>query len=80
MATASKWEDSVSDFLFDLVALGHYIRPHLSKYAQTTQDKVDYYTYPSGTTVIKAFIAINFILFYDDRKRIIKKLKKDSLQ
>jgi hypothetical protein len=33
----------------------------------------------SGTTVIKAFIANDFI-FYDDRKHIIKELKKDSLQ
>jgi hypothetical protein len=37
-AIASKCKDSVSDFLFDVVALGRYIRPHLSKYAQTTQD------------------------------------------
>jgi hypothetical protein len=32
-----------------------------------------------GTTIIKAFIANNFI-FYDDRKRIIKELGEDSLQ
>ncbi len=68
MATASKCKDSVSDLLFDIVALGCYIGPRLSKYAQTTQeDKVDYHTYPLGTTVIKAFIANNFI-FYDKRK------------
>jgi hypothetical protein len=76
MATASKCKDSVSDFLFDVMALGRYIGPCLSKYAQTTQDKVDYH---SGTTVIKAFIANNFI-FYNDRKRIIKELNEDSLQ
>jgi hypothetical protein len=79
MATASKCEDSVSELLFNVVALSHYIQPHLSKYAQTTQDKVDYHTYPSGTTVIKAFIANNFI-FYAERKGIIKKLNEDSLQ
>jgi hypothetical protein len=78
-ATASKCKDSVRDLLFDIVALGCYIGLSLSKYAQTTQDKVNYHTYPSGTTVIKAFIANNFI-FYDDRKRIIKKLNKDLLQ
>ncbi len=78
-ATASKCKDSVSDLLFDVVALGRYIGPCLRKYAQTTQDKVNYHTYPSGTTVIKAFIANNFI-FYNDRKRIIKELNKDSLQ
>jgi hypothetical protein len=79
MATAGKCENSVSDLLFDVVTLGCYIGPCLSKYAQTTQDKVDYHTYPSGTRVIKAFIANNFI-FYDERKRIIKDLNEDSLQ
>jgi hypothetical protein len=77
MATASKCKDSVSDLLFDVVALGCYIGPCLSEYAQTTQDKVDYHTYPSGTTVIKAFIANNFI-FYDEWKHIIKELKEDT--
>jgi hypothetical protein len=71
MVTASKCKDSVSDLLFDVVALGRYIGPRLSEYTQTTQDKVDYHTYPSGTTVIKAFIANNFI-FYNSRKHIIK--------
>jgi hypothetical protein len=77
-ATARKCKDSVSDLLFNVVALGHYIGPRLSKYAQTTHDKVDYHTYPSGTSVIKD-IANGFI-FYNDRKRIIKVLKGDSLQ
>jgi hypothetical protein len=76
---ASKCKDSVSGLLFDIVALGCYIGPRLSKYAQTTQDKVDHHTYPSGITVIKAFIANNFI-FYDEKKRIVKDLNKDSLQ
>jgi hypothetical protein len=40
MAIASKCKDSVSDLLFDIVALGRYIGPCLSEYAQTTQDKV----------------------------------------
>jgi hypothetical protein len=44
-ATASKCKDSVSDLLFDIMALGCYIRPCLSEYAQTTQDKVDHHTY-----------------------------------
>jgi hypothetical protein len=46
MAIASKCKDSVSDLLFDVVALGCYIGPCLSKYAQTTQDKVNHHTYP----------------------------------
>jgi hypothetical protein len=36
------------------------------------------HTYPSGTTVVKAFIANNFI-FYDKKQRIIKDLNKASL-
>jgi hypothetical protein len=79
MATASKCEDSVSDLLFDVMALGCYIGPRLSEYAQTTQDKVNHHTYPSGEMVIKAFIANGFI-FYDEKKRIIMELNKDSLQ
>ncbi len=79
MATASKCEDSVSDLLFDIVAIGRYIGPRLSKNAQTTQDKVNHHTYPSGKTVIKAFIANDFI-FYDKKKRIVKDLNKESPQ
>ncbi len=78
-ATASKCEDSVSDLLFDILALGCYIGPCLSEYAQTTQDKADHHTYPYGKTVIKAFITNNFI-FYDEKKRVVKDLNEDSLQ
>ncbi len=79
MATASKCEDSVSDLLFNVLALGRYIGPCLSEYAQTTQDEVDHHTYPSGKTVIKVFIANDFI-FYEEKKRIVKDLKEESLQ
>jgi hypothetical protein len=51
----------------------------LSEYAQTTQDKVDYHTYPSGKTVTKAFVASNLI-FYDGKKHIVKILDEDSFQ
>ncbi len=78
-AIASKCKDSVSDLLFDVVALGCYIGPCLSEYAQTTQDKVDHHTYTSGKMVIKAFIA-NDCIFYDEKKRVVKDLNKDSLQ
>ncbi len=61
------------------MALGRYIGPRLSKYAQTTQDKVDHHTYPSGKMVIKAFIANNFI-FYNEKKRIVKDLNEVSFQ
>jgi hypothetical protein len=76
---SSKNCDSVNNLLFDFVSLGHYIGPRLSKNAQTTQDKVDYHTYPSGTTVIKAFVASDFI-FYDNKKHIVKILDEDSFQ
>jgi hypothetical protein len=66
-AIASKCKDSVSDLLFDVMALDHYIGPCLSEYAQTTQDKVDHHTYPSGKMVIKVFITNNFIL-YNEKK------------
>jgi hypothetical protein len=78
-ASASECKDLVSDLLFDVVTLGRYIGPCLSEYAQTTQDKVDHHTYPSGKLVIKAFIANDFI-FYDEKKRVIKDLNIDSLQ
>jgi hypothetical protein len=78
-ATASNCEDSISNLLFDAAALGRYIGPRLSEYAQNTQDKVNYHTYPSSTTGIKAFIANDFI-FYNNRKFIVKEISKNSLQ
>ena len=78
-AVSSKNCDSANNLLFDFVSLGRYIGPRLSEYAQTTQDKVDYHTYPSGTTVIKAFIADDFI-FYDGKRHIVKILDEDSFQ
>jgi hypothetical protein len=79
MTIASKCKDSVSDLLFNVMALGCYIRPRLSEYTQTTQDKVDHHTYPSDKTFIKAFIAKDFI-FCNEKKRVVKDLNKDSLQ
>jgi hypothetical protein len=79
MAIASECKDSVIDLLFNVVALGRYIGPRLSEYAQTTQDKVNHHTYASGKTVIKAFITNDFI-FYNEKKRVVKNLNKDSLQ
>jgi hypothetical protein len=76
---SSKNCDSANNLLFDFVSLGRYIGPRLREYAQTTQDKVDYHTYPSVTTVIKAFVASNFI-FYDGKKHIVKILDEDSFQ
>ncbi len=61
------------------MALGCYIGPCLSKYAQTPQDKIDHHTYPSDKTVVKAFIANDFI-FYNEKKCVVKDLNEDSLQ
>jgi hypothetical protein len=58
---SSKNCDLVNNLIFDFVSLGRYIGPRLSEYAQTKQDTVDYHTYPSGMTVIKAFVASDFI-------------------
>ncbi len=66
-AKASNCDDSVHNLLLNIMVLGHYIGPRLSEYAQTTQDKVNYHTYPSGHQVIKAFIT-NDYLFYDKRR------------
>jgi hypothetical protein len=57
MALASKCKDSVSDLLFDVVALGFYIRLCLSKYAQTTQDKQNVFLHDNCEQIY-------FILFF----------------
>jgi hypothetical protein len=51
----------------------------LSEYAQKKQKTVDRHTYPSGTTVIKAFTANDFA-FHDDKKRIIEVLDTESIK
>ncbi len=79
VAQASKCNDLVNMLLGDVVTLGRYISPRLSKYAQKTQKTVDVHVYPSGTTVIKAFTANDFV-FYDAKKNIIKNLTMDSIE
>ncbi len=78
MADAGKTEDSANALLHDVVILSHYISPRLSEYAQKNQKKVDVHTYPSGTTVTKAFIANDFI-FFDAKKHIIDDLSAESI-
>ena len=78
-AMTSKSSNLISNLLFNFVLLSCYIGPHLSKYAQTTQDKVDYHTYLSGKRIIKAFVANSFI-FYDEKNNIVMNLDKDSFQ
>ncbi len=64
--------NSNQNLLFDVLTLAHFIRPCVSEYAQTTQDKVDYHVYPSGTCVIKAFTANDFV-FYDKKGHVLTK-------
>jgi hypothetical protein len=64
---------------FDLVALGCYIGPHVSKYPQTTDKNVDYHVYPSGKQVIKAFTANNF-QFFDKNSQDITELSDTSIE
>jgi hypothetical protein len=64
--------------LFDLVVLGCYIGPCVSKYAQTTDKNVDYHIYPSGKKVIKAFTANDFC-FFDKNSQAITELSDDSI-
>ncbi len=70
--------DSDQNLLFDILTLARFIGPHVRKYAQTTQVKVDYPIYPSGTCVIKAFTANDFI-FYDKNGHILTKNDNSSL-
>jgi hypothetical protein len=71
--------DSEQRTLFDLIALGHYIGPRVSKYAQTTDENVDYHVYPSGKQVIKAFTA-NDSQFFDKNSQVITELSDTSIE
>jgi hypothetical protein len=61
-----------------MLTLSRFIGPRVSEYAQTTQDKVDYHVYPSGTRVIKAFTANNFV-FYDKSGHVLTKINNSTL-
>jgi hypothetical protein len=61
-----------------MLILSHFIGPRVSEYAQTTQDKVDYHVYPSGTHAFKAFTANDFV-FYDKSGHVLKKNNDSTL-
>jgi hypothetical protein len=61
-----------------MLTLSRFIGPRVSEYAQTTQDKVDYHVYPSGTRFIKAFTTNNFV-FYDKSGHVLKKINNSTL-
>ncbi len=77
-ASSSHSCDADWDLLFDILTLACFIGPRVSEYAQTTQDKVDYHVYPSGTRVIKAFTANDFV-FYNKNGHVLKKIDYSSL-
>jgi hypothetical protein len=66
------------NLLFVILTLAHVIRPRVSEYAQTIQDKVNNHVYPSGTRVIKAFTANDFI-FNDKNVHVLTKIDDSSL-
>ncbi len=70
--------DSEQRTLFDVTTIGRYLGPRVSKYAQTTDTKVDYHVYPSGRKVIKAFIANDF-QFIDVTGQVITELSVASI-
>jgi hypothetical protein len=72
-------QDSEQCTLFNLVALGCYIGPCVSKYAQTTDKNVDYHVYPSGKQVIKAFTANDF-QFFNKNRQVITELSDTSIE
>jgi hypothetical protein len=72
-AFSSHLHDSDQNLLFDMLTLSRFIGPCISEYGQTTQDKGDYHVYPSGTRVIKAFTANDFV-FYDKSGQVLKKI------
>ncbi len=77
-ASSSHSCNSDQNLLFDILTLARFIRPRISEYAQTTQDKVDYHVYPSGTCVIKAFTANDFV-FYNKNGHVFTKIDNSSL-
>jgi hypothetical protein len=76
-ALSSHSHDSDQNLIFDILTLACFIGPHVSEYAQTAQDKVDYHVYPSGTCIIKAFTANNFV-FYDKNDHVLTRINNPS--
>jgi hypothetical protein len=69
--------DSDHSLLFEILTLAYFIGPRVCEYAQTTQDKVDRHIYPSGTQVIKAFTAHDFI-FHDKNGNVLAQVNEAS--
>ena len=78
-SNVSRLPDSEQRTLFDLVALGRYIGPRESKYAQTMDKNMDYHVYPSGKQVIKLFTANNF-QFFNKNSQVITEFSDTSIK
>jgi hypothetical protein len=77
-ASSSHSCDSDQNLLLNILTLAGFIKTCISDYAQTTQDKVDYHVYSSGTHVIKAFTANDFV-FYHKNGHVLKNIDDSSL-
>ena len=62
--------DSAESVIFDWITLGRVAGFRVAEYAQTTQNKVDEFEYPSGNRVIKAFIPPDW-QFYNKKGRLM---------
>jgi hypothetical protein len=60
-AQASKNINSIDKTLNDITTINRYLGCRASEYAQTKQDEVDYFTYPSGNKVVRAFTRNDFV-------------------
>ena len=76
-AISSKSNNSEASLLFNCTTLGIVLGMRVSKFFQTSPKKIYHHVYPSGTKVIKAFVANNFV-FLDSSRDIITDLD-DSL-
>lgn len=78
MADESGDQDSVESVVFDWFSLIRITGCRGAEYAQKTQTKVEVHEYPSGNTVVKAFIRVDWT-FYDEKGRTVRTLTKESL-
>ena len=69
-AQVSKNINSVDKLLNDITTVNRYLGCRASEYAQTKQDEVDYFTYPSGNKVVRAFTRNDFV-FKDKNGAVI---------
>ena len=64
-------QDSAISVIFDFFCLIRITGFRIAEYGQTTQTKVDMHEYPSGNSVVKAFLPTDWT-FKNDKGRLIK--------